>query len=428
MMFSYEKLKSKIQNEILLELITIIENILKKSFIYKIIAIILTSSVIGTLFYAFGYVFLYGYYFSGEISFSPSALQAFVLPVPFNFYSVIIISAYIFISSILLALLGRLFLFLSSKNIKWKDKFIFGLGSLSFFIIFHVMFSLFFVNLSINDFSNIISFLWIWVVPLIFVTSMLWFVRSIKVPVPSISGLIYGLILIPLIIELISKIVLNQDELQLTNEILDTFWVYFSFVFSAFYSLLDKYHYMKSIKGTIVRFLTYFPLLTLFLYAIYKILDYFKISSNMPILLVFLILLIPMLFIAAKFPWKKNPNAKDTKNEKDTKHDQHNTTLNNLNKIIYPTYGLFILLMSITAIYFGTLHAGKYLREFSQGHVFYKLEFTTSEAESKSSIIGIVVAVKDGTYYISDQSWRLNIIQSNFLISTPINDEKKTEK
>ncbi|KIV56430.1 hypothetical protein AM501_09755 [Aneurinibacillus migulanus] len=55
--------------------------------------------------YGVGYMFLYGFYFGGTTSKSPSLLEMFVFPIPFQFSSVIIISIILIMGVILLTLI-----------------------------------------------------------------------------------------------------------------------------------------------------------------------------------------------------------------------------------------------------------------------------------------------------------------------------------
>lgn len=418
----YEKLKSLTENEIVLDLVNKIEYKITNSLIYKIIALVVTGSVLSTISYAFGYIFLYGYYFSGKISFLPSALQTLILPVPFNFYSVMISSIFIVISTIVLVVLVRYSIIIGSKNTKLKERVLIGFSGIIFFFVFHIIFSIFFINIYNNKLYSIFTFLLIWVVPLVIVVSGIWLIQSIKAPITALSGFIYSILVTGFLNDPLSKYFILENDIQLTKDVYFTIGVYLSFVISALYSRLNNLHYKEDIKATFVRFFTYIPWLLLLLIIIdrldiYNIKYEFKISVLVP-----LFILLSILLIVARYPWfKKQDNVE---NRNDAQKKSAKKTRPTHIKLILMGYYSVVIIGFFVSVYIGTLLAGKYLREFSPRPEFSNIQIVPYSNSTDLPIVGTIVAIKDSTYYISDKHWRLIIIRSDFIRSEPIIDER----
>lgn len=142
-------------------------------------------SIFGLFFFTLGYSFLYGYFLSGDVPAYQSILYIVTNPIPFNYYTVLIISSLLILSVIFIMSATYVV-----KNGVTHVKF----SIIVFILIFHICLSIFFVNGS-DLLNKIISFSVIWVVPLFISIMIYWAIRSPIRRGLSISGTLYGFFL-----------------------------------------------------------------------------------------------------------------------------------------------------------------------------------------------------------------------------------------
>ncbi|MCY7753162.1 hypothetical protein MOC99_20025 [Bacillus haynesii] len=123
----------------------------------------------GMFFWGIGYTFLYGYYFGGGVTDFSSILEMVIKIVPFNFYSVMIISLFVLCTVFFLFNIG---LFIKAgKILNIALSFI-------FFVVLHVALTWIFIG--DVTFQNLLYFSILWVIPLYIVIVTFYFYRTTK--------------------------------------------------------------------------------------------------------------------------------------------------------------------------------------------------------------------------------------------------------
>ncbi|UXH46443.1 hypothetical protein N5C46_10490 [Rossellomorea vietnamensis] len=132
-----------------------VKNIVFALRIFSTIALLVTGISLITL--SIGYAFLYGYYFSGDVSSATSIMELITVIVPFNKYSIIVICTYIVLSVVFIYSLIHV---IKTKNI------LLIFVSLIFFAVFQYLLTTFFTG-EVN-FENLLYTLSMWFLPAIF--------------------------------------------------------------------------------------------------------------------------------------------------------------------------------------------------------------------------------------------------------------------
>jgi hypothetical protein len=376
----------------------------KKPFaIWKMITTIVTIfSALFFFFYGLGYCFIYGYYLSGDIEKTPSLLSVAINPVPINFYSIVIISLFLFLSSFCL------FSLTSLRQIKFSIAFIFISITL---ISLHMGISMFFVPG--NDISaQVISFLPIWIIPFVLVTYITSIFTVFRHPIIFLVGLIYNtytlLFILGLYGERINNVLYTEYAVFLMSLIL--------FLSSKFVRIFQKCY--KRYLGRIVILLPFVTTLVMIIYIIlYELLDW-----NYPRIIGTYISLILSLFftlISAIYVKKKQLKAYKKQILERSLHDPKKAQsdfdfkkikiLRNLLFCVVPC--LLILICTLTT--FVSLIAGNYIRTFSPEN-FRRMDIIEDYRENRV-VKGNVIKIEGNKYYISNEKWELEILQSDHI-------------
>ncbi|WP_053912139.1 hypothetical protein [Aneurinibacillus migulanus] len=175
---------------------------------HKLVGIPILSIVIPIILhflYGVGYMFLYGFYFGGTADKSPSLLEMFVFPIPFDFHSVVIVSIIFLIGILLLTTLTNetlqfIKVFNKPNNLKEiirnNTKNI-GIVAVAF-IAYHASLSIVFLNIG-GDFEKISLFLGVWVGPFTLAILVVWLWGFREKSVLNIIEVFFSIIFITII-------------------------------------------------------------------------------------------------------------------------------------------------------------------------------------------------------------------------------------
>lgn len=381
-------------------MVTIISNILeslnKKHVqyfldLFRIVSVVsVLVSLTGTFLLAIGYSFLYGYYFSGEDPGFYSILDIVSNPIPFNFYSVAIVSG--------LVTLSIVFLFSAILMVrKRKSHLIFG--SILFFLVFHMCLSIFFVKGS-DLIERVISFSIIWVIPIFITIMIFWSFRAPLRMGSSLSGALYGLYILVVIATIFE---LSDIYLQLLVPLC-------SFTLG----ILFTYFSREWVKYRVFRFVIVLPysmLATAVCITFVEFLLDYSIKTIVRNWLLFGISAALTFAISLK-KWQQN----DLRTVDSSKSNFDNYLMH-VAKIGKST---ILATLSILIVVLGTLTpqlsmiGGQYIREFTTDGV-RELQLI-HDFDNKIEIRGNIVSIKEGVYYISNENWKLDIINVDQII------------
>ncbi|GIN67630.1 hypothetical protein [Bacillus sonorensis] len=356
---------------------TLITSIIK---LLSLTTFLLTS--FSLFFWGIGYAFLYGYYFGGEITETPSILEMLIRIVPFNFNSVMIISTFVICSVFCLFYIGILVKEKKIKNI---------ILSVLIFIGLHIILTTIFIGeLSL---LNLVYFSALWIIPLFIITLAFYFYRAVKfLKVFSIiSGVLTGFILGVLLIKFI------QDE-SLS---------YLLGVFICF-SLGIAYSYLP-IHNIFSRFILSFPwsliasgvikvILSDFLY------DNFIIRLAFIILLSFILSFIYSFYLYPKLWWTNNNSNTAINN------DQNNHKIKKMFELLIsspkPMSIIIVVLVTTAFLLFTPMfsyYSGKVIRVATPPNTF-KYEIIETGSLSSKKVEGILVSEQNNILYISSKN------------------------
>ena len=359
--------------------------------LFKIVSVVsLLLSVVSTFLLAIGYSFLHGYYFSGENPGFYSIIDIISNPIPFNFFSVAIISG--------LVTLSVVFLFSVLLMVK-KRKVHLILGAFLFFIVFHSCLSIFFVKGS-DLLERVLSFSVIWTLP-IFITIMIFW--SMRAPLrfgSSLSGTLYGLYIIA-VVSIIFE--LSDTYMQLLVPVC-------SFTLGILFTLFKIEWY----KNILVRFLVVFPYSMFATASCITLVEFmvdFSIGNLLKISIFVGISIISAVVIALK-KWKQN-KARDIDLAKSVFDDYLKNAAEVGKATMLATLTIVVVVLSIVSPQVSMI-GGQYIRSLTTDGI-RELQIIR-DFDNKVSIMGNVVSIKEGIYYISNENWKLDIIKGDNIV------------
>lgn len=396
-------------------------------------AAVTASTTFGFYFYSLGYLFIYGYYLSGELGMTPSLFSLTINPIPLNNYSVNIVSLFLFISTFCLVFMGTL--------IKQKNLYL-GIAVIALLLLLHIALSLFFLSSHIEP-NQFLQFSTIWIIPIILALNIYAFIKMFKSPFLFTSGFIYISFFIFLALDLSGFKNISQafDKDSLSYSIL-------AFFITPFLSGIYVGFFEKRYKRNISRFLVVFPLSFIIVAGIYSGFEYISgysivgeiyeaiqlftgyiISpfSKLKLLLILIISFFINLRIAHFITKKQRLKFQKEINERriqNTDESNENTswnfdslkTLSSIMLCVAPC--VLMLLCAFSAV--TSLVAGNYIRTFSP-EGFRKLQVIEDYTNHKT-IKGTILKIEGDIYYISNQDWELEILRTD---SIQVKSEKK---
>ncbi|KQY84170.1 hypothetical protein ASD24_10335 [Paenibacillus sp. Root52] len=366
--------------------------------VFRILSVTsLILSLFGFFFYTVGYSFLYGYYISGNESSFVSTLNVITNPVPFNYYTVLIISSLLMISVIFL---------ISAVFVYKKKKVHLSLATSVFILVFHVCLSTFFTNGQEIP-NRALSFIIVWAVPIFITIMVFWMVKAPTRIGTSISGSLYGAI-IPAVLFVFFDF---QDILVQLILPLSTFLVGIIFTF-----LKEQWF-----KKYIFRFLIFFPYIftgCIIIVIVIQNLLQFEINNTIRFVLLLSSLLINIVISFRKIKIQQNDSTSG-ENEGKTKYEQYFKPLEEAGKAsVIATITLVVVALGILTPYIAVI-GGQYIRDVSDSNrQLHIIQNDRGMILSK----GTIISVKDGVYYISDENWKLTIVKGDNII---VVDSKK---
>lgn len=381
-------------------------------------------------------MFLYGFYFGGTAEKSPSLLETFVFPIPFDFHSVVIVSIIFLIGILLLIILTYetlqfIKIFKIPSNLKENRGN--GLKKIGFattvFLIYHIGLSIVFLN-EIGEPKKIPLFLGVWIGPFILALFVAWALGFRKKILLTILELFSSLIVVVIISAFLkyilemsgkSTLLLNYSELFNRLNLENIYIIYLvALVFSLILRECRNFFFSMNELGFIYRLITF----SCFSFLIVFFLDVVYGSYlNNTIWTIYFLALLCSLFAAALFPLlflfldiKPTNKNKVIKDEKKNKY-----------RIIMVLL-MWVVLAAVTLINFSiqSFEAGKYLRKTiikTNGYNENKnyLVETIIYSDKNDCLNGyIVTADKNGVYYISNEDWKLITLKNLSIRTQPI--------
>lgn len=353
--------------------------------IMRIISLVsLIITVLGFFFFVIGYSFLYGYYLSGDKPGYYSILSIITNPIPFNYYTVLAISA--------LVLLGIIFVvsaFFVFKRRKWPEV----LAGSILFAIFHVCLSLFFVSGSDTQ-EKIVKFLIIWVVPVFVSIMIFWSLRTSLRFWTSMASSIYGM-----------WVTLYLWHVFSIPDIYMQIFLPLVLFVAGLAATWTKRQWASLYVVRVLIILPYTSIVVLLLSLL--------IPKPGPSEINIYLYVIVCILISSVLALIKPKKILEEVQKIDTKEDY----LKSIDKV---SKASLLTVTTITVVVLGiftpylSLTGGQYIREFT-GNENRKMEIIR-EFDGKVLIRGNVLSVKDGIYFISDENWELAIIKGDKIV------------
>ncbi|MCR8844098.1 hypothetical protein NQ117_10410 [Paenibacillus sp. SC116] len=365
-------------------------------------------TIVGFYFYLLGYSFLYGYYFSGNLSGISSITDLLNNPVPFNFYSVMIIAIFL-----LITVLFFYFLSVDFKNKKIETIF-FGI---IIFGVFHVCFSLFFVNGS--DSGKVIDFLFVWVVPLFFVIFFIWLNQFSKDIINCFSWTLYGAMVHISFFELL-KWPGYWNPLLLISMM---------FLFGGIFPRLTS-NFLR--RNLLIKSIVIFPFALVscaFLFVVIKQLAGFPHIFNLyiitPISIATALIISPYLKPNKEIQditlMAAVQNDTDNNSSNDKNVPEFLRALSQLERTKQFIFVLIVITFLMTIFPYTNVVVGKYIREITPSE--RREVQIIKDYEKGLTVEGNVISIHNNIYYISDTNWRLQLIKGE-----TIHVERKPEE
>ncbi|MGM0710952.1 hypothetical protein [Brevibacillus parabrevis] len=392
-----EKDDQKTNNSIFLQEIPIMKSLIeimkndRIQFYLNIIRIISAVSALitflGFALYSLGYSFLYGFYFGGENSYKNSLIELFLFPVPFNYYSVFLISSVIIVGIVFFWLLYKLFVGVRADNKLTNVATIFLM--LVTFAMFHITLSELFVPGEIDFLEKSKSFILIWVVPFLLAVTLPGLFLMMTRPLEGVSGALYGIIL--------TVILGKVYDMELTTIVLLP-----AFLFALIVSLLARKWRENKIYN-IVILLPYSTCCTMIVYTLF-------IAEKIPLSILILCILFSLVVSYIAATYLVNLRKKKTFPDIILSESplQVMVDIYKLNKIYF--YVILIVFafgtLIISPIF--TANVGHYVRTYMSKYSFVQI----TDIRNKDSFVGNVVAEKNGVIYISDNNWELRMMNA----------------
>ncbi|WP_144524096.1 hypothetical protein [Bacillus pumilus] len=233
--------------------------------------------------YSIGYAFLYGYYFSGELTQTNTWLEIVTVIVPFPFYSVLLVSSIVIISAFYLFHIVKLL-----KSKKLPDFILFVL----FWLFLNVLLTVIFTGaITLTDLLYLSLF---WIVPIFLAMTTVIFkkIANEELSLSIVSALVYAAIINHYI-----QIIFKEEF----------------FVFILFFLIFLFSTSIFSNKTFFIRFIKIVPIILLVNLIFIKMQDFLHISVPFKIKFLILILttIIPSYFYAKIYPrlWPKSEIA-----------------------------------------------------------------------------------------------------------------------
>lgn len=370
------------------------KSLIQTNNIYQRIALItLTVSILSSFSFLITYSFLYGYYFGGSLDFSSSNFDIYLNFIPFQFQTMTF-------TWLMLSLSISLFIFMSKIIIEKELQNI--LLVLISFITYHILLTVFFTQ-QVNDFLTILQFSVIWAIPL-FILIMVFFAVSLyKVPLKSITGSLYGLIGIIILIKI--------NHWNTADE-----WVMI-LVYSAFFAGGISFSYISYNKYSNVAFFFpyYFIILTL-IYSLYPIKEFFNSLNIIGVVIVCPIAMIISYFTAKVFK-KRLVDVNSNVTDKHSVFIYLSAVLNEfLNKKTNNKLIMLIMLMLLGAFILVpriSITTAKVIRSFTPLGQLQQNIIKMKDLEGRVvKIKGKVVVEQNNILFISNENWQLEQVKT----------------
>jgi len=344
----------------------------------------------GMFFWGIGYTFLYGYYFGGGVTDFSSILEMVIKIVPFNFYSVMIISLFVLCTVFFLFNIG---LFIKAgKILNIALSFI-------FFVVLHVVLT----SIFIGDvtFQNLLYFSILWVIPIYIVIVTFYFYRTIKSSkfFYMFSGTLTAFILCAIFLY----------NLALDETILYMITVCMCFLLSTIYSYLSP-------KKLIIKFLISLPYFFIGSVVVKVFLEKFinVHSKGLFIFLYALSFILSFIYSYLLFPEdRSSANTKLNDNNNNNNDDNENLRVEVMVRITkflapleQPLRNMIIILAIIIFLVFTPLVSslsGKTIRVVTPNDAF-KYEKINTPSLPEKKVEGILVSEQNNILYISSKN------------------------
>ncbi len=380
------------------------------------------------LLYGIGYSFLYGFYFGGTLSNSPSLMEMFIFPVPFTFRSLIIVSIILVIGALFVIIFTISLLRVINSNApitgRSKEFLISFLFILCITVFLHTAITVFFVNGINMNTEKILSFGVIWITPIMMAMAIGWMISIKENIFASFIEFIAAIFLLALLY--VNKQWLGDSTVEYFSGLLRKGGVSFFDILPhiTFFVALVLYFIRSNIglkKGKLSLFLrvVYYIIILetlVLLLDLYVISNHFNKETYIFTLLIAIILPFFKPFSLSFFWKKKKGSGSISQREKEY--------ITNNKKIIL-FLGIVSFLFVITILSYQSFSSGRAIREAvnkvrNDGKPSNFLADKITISNSKEPIYGFVVTTDDnGVYYISNNEWRLVTIKNLSIITQP---------
>lgn len=332
--------------------------------------------------YSIGYAFLYGYYFSGELTQTNTWLEIVTVIVPFPFYSVLLVSSIVIISAFYLFHIVKLL-----KSKKLPDFILFIL----FWLFLNVLLTVIFTGAI--TLTNLLYLSLFWIVPIFLAMTTVIFkkIANEELSLSIVSALVYAAI---------------------TNHYIQIIFKEEFFIFILFFLIFLFSTNIFSNKTFFVRFIKIVPIILLVNLIFIKMQDFLHISFpfNIKFLILILTTIILSYFYAKIYPqlWPKSEIANTSHDNAQEKNLMVTDFVKHINKkkptTVLPVLTFFILAFVVSTPLISK-ETGKLMRTVTP---YTSLKFEKiSSSYLKTPIEGILVIEKNDILYISNKEGQL---------------------
>lgn len=350
-------------------------------------------TIISCIFYSLGYLFIYGFYFSGVSARRYSLFDIIINPIPLDFKSTIVIAVLFLISVILFRLIVKSF-----KINKVLTLFI--------FIGVHFLLAVIFIGFgNDNDFQDILLFCLVWVLPFL-VYQMISFSKELEN-----TG---SLIIISSICYAFNLTILNILILVNFN-ILHTYysWCYISFVLLLFLTPKILKLIIAKIKYQAGVILICFSIINLLIVIITGIIFYLiksKLSITQFIFFMIISLVIASVFsiLMSRSKFFINNSSINTEIPNSKSNLEIFKNLTNKNRYLSIIILISVMLLCFSICFYGSIILGHIVRMSILNIPSDLIKYTS--CGKTCEIRGIIVCKKDGIGYISTEDFNLKTV------------------
>lgn len=379
------------------------------TYIKKIPSIVLVigSSIFISFFYSVGYLFLYGFYFSSATSegnFHP-LFEVIRFPVPFNFYTVVMTSAFFLV----------LVCWILSSLLLIRKQLIYLVPVVAFSFVLHIFLSILFIGRLKMNIEDIFVTLTIWAIPFAIAYIIYFIVETSKSPLITVCSFFYTLLITAISIVLTYNYSTTEQPNEIVLHIISVILIIFAF------ASIPLLHWSsnKISQKYIFRFIFFLPFLSI---AILLLFSSFFESSNTTITLMVTVIIIsvvlassnnkldPYIFASQSISNNIPVSIKSNKINEDNKDKASIFTISGL--VVF-FLSVFLIVLSMATVIVGQIIYQAIPDSSPLKGIKQVVVVSNENLLDGNEITGKVIAFKDDIVYLVDENRNLIMVKSS---------------